>query len=99
MPSRAHQKGVRTTAKKHDQKGWNVRADISGWPQPSVIAGRRPDVVATKRGSRRIIEIETSRNAHDDQHTSFRRHAAQKSNTVFFGYVVDAAGRRIDQFD
>jgi hypothetical protein len=98
MVSKAHQKGVRTTAKEHDRDGWNVKADIRGWPQPPTVAGRVPDVLATKRGSRRIIEIERNQGDHPRQHTSFRRHAGQKSNTIFIGYVVDSAGRRVDQF-
>lgn len=99
MPSEAHQKGVRKTAREHDQNGWNVKADLRNWPQPPTVASHIPDVVATKRGSRRIIEIEISEGAHGSQHTAFRRHAGQKSNTVFFGFVVDAAGRRIKRFE
>jgi hypothetical protein len=99
MPSRAHQKGVKRTAREHDNEGWNVRADLNGWSNPPVIAGRQPDVLATKRGSRRIIEIETEVNAHQDQHATFRRHAGQKTNTVFIGYIVDSMGRRIEQFE
>lgn len=99
MPSEAHQLGVRRTARDHDNDGWNVRAEISEWPQPPTIAGRRPDVLATKRGSRRLIEIEVDANAHQRQHKTFRRHAAQKKNTIFIGYVVDSAGRRIEKFD
>nr|RDZ30297.1 hypothetical protein DEQ67_14615 [Haloferax sp. Atlit-48N] len=98
MVSRAHQKGVNTTAEEHDRNGWNVKAALRGWTQPPTIAGHIPDVVATKRGSRRVIEIETSRNDQKRQHEAFRRHAGQKANTVFIGYVVDSAGRRIDQF-
>ena len=99
MPSREHQKGVRKTAIEHDRNGWDLKADLRGWPHPPIVAGRRPDVVATKRGSRRIIETERSRGAHGDQHTAFRRHASQKTNTIFFGCVVNAAGRHVERFD
>jgi len=98
MPSRAHQRAVRRTARELEGDGWNVRADVGHWPNPPTIAGRQPDVVATKRGSRRIIEVETKTTAHQDQHETFRRHAGQKSNTVFIGYVADSEGKRIDQF-
>ena len=99
MVSKAHQQGVKRTVREHDKEGWNVRAEVSGWPQPPTIAGRRPDVLATKRRSRRVIEIETDANAHQGQHETFHRHAAQKTNTIFIGYVVDSAGRRIERFE
>lgn len=101
MPSKPHQLGVKRTAREHENDGWKVRAEVGGWPQPPSIAGRRPDVLATKRGSRRVIEIETDANAHQGQHETFRRHAAQKTNTntIFIGYIVDSAGRRIEQFE
>lgn len=99
MVSKAHQRGVKRTASEHENDGWNVRAEASGWTQPPTIAGRRPDVLATKRGSRRVIEVETDTHAHQGQHGTFRRHAAQKTNTIFIGYIVDSAGRRIERFE
>lgn len=95
----AHDRAVERVADRHERDGWNVRADVSGWPTPGTVAGRRPDVVATKRGSRRIIEVETDRSDDHKQHAKFRRHAGQKSNTKFLGMLVDSAGRRIDRFE
>ena len=94
----AHDKGVERVARRHDNDGWNVRADVSGWPTPDTIAGRRPDVLATKTGSRRIIEVETDSTDDHRQHEKFRRHAGQKANTVFIGLIVDTRGRRIGTF-
>lgn len=94
----AHDKGVERVADRLERDGWNVRADIAGWPQPRTIAGRRPDVIATKRGSRRIIEVETDRSDDHRQHEKFRRHQSQKANTKFIGYVVDSIGRRRETF-
>jgi hypothetical protein len=97
--SEAHQKGVRKTAKNLKNDGWNVKAAATHWDQPPLVAGHRPDVYATKKGSRRIIEIETDGGDQPDQHEAFRRSAAQRTGTVFYGYVVDAAGRRTTKFD
>jgi len=94
----AHDKAVERIAREHDQDGWRVRADIAGWSSPGTIAGRIPDVIATKTGSRRIIEVETDRSDDTRQHQKFRRHAGQKANTVFYGVIVDARGRRTDTF-
>lgn len=94
----AHDKGVRAEAKELEKKGWTVRADVSGWPTPRTVNGRRPDVIATKRGSGRIVEIETDADDDHNQHTAFRRHVGQKDNWVFYGWIVDAAGRRRRRF-
>lgn len=94
----AHDKAVERIAREHSNDDWNVEADVAGWSTPDTIAGRRPDVIATKTGSRRIIEVETDRSDDTRQHQKFRRHAGQKANTVFRGVVVDASGRRIDRF-
>ena len=94
----AHDKGVRAEALELHRDGWNVRADLSGWSKPPLIGRHRPDVYATKRGHTRIVEIETNEQDDHDQHSTFRRHAGQKENTIFYGWIVDAAGRRIKRF-
>lgn len=90
-----HDKGVQAEARELQREGWNVRADhLNGWSNPPKINGHYPDVYATKRGSRRIIEIETDASEDKAQHTAFRRHASQKQNTIFYGRVVDRGGNR-----
>lgn len=91
----AHDKGVQAQARKLDQDGWEVHADVSGWPNPPTINGRIPDVYATKRGSRRIVEVETDPDEDQKQHETFRRHAGQKHNTRLDIVVVDAGGREM----
>jgi hypothetical protein len=96
---KAHDKGVRKTANELDRKGWDVRADhISSYDSPPTVNSHVPDVYATKRGGTRIIEIETSREDDQGQHTAFRRSAGQ-TGANFYGYVVDSAGRRREQFE
>lgn len=95
----AHDKAVERIARRHDKDGWKVQADVAGWPTPDTIAGRRPDIIATKTGSRRIIEVETDPDDDRAQHEKFRRHAGQKANTYFEVVVVDAAGRKRATFN
>lgn len=95
----AHDTAVDRIAQRHQNDGWRVQADVPGYTNPDTIAGRIPDIVATKRGSRRIIEVETDRSDDQKQHEKFRRHTGQKANTKFMGYVVDRAGRRRERFD
>jgi hypothetical protein len=92
----AHDKGVHAEALELRRDGWNVLADLPGWTRPPLIAGRRPDIYATKRGHTRIVEIETDEQNDHDQRSTFRRHAGQKGqNTTFIVKVVNSTGRRI----
>lgn len=96
---KAHDKGIRKTANELDRGGWNVRADhISSYESPPTVNGHVPDIYATKRGGTRIIEIETDPEDDHYQHTAFRRSAGQ-TGANFYGYIVDSAGRRREQFD
>lgn len=80
-----HDRTVKKEATKYKRKGWKVQADIHGYPKPPLIAGRRPDVRATKPGTTHILEVETPATMKRDkaQHTTFRRHAGQKPRTKF----------------
>jgi len=88
-PSRqsVHDRKVRQTARKLTGEGWNVNADLSGYQRPKPIGMDRrvPDIEATKRGHRKIIEVETPDTLEKDkkQQATFRRHAGQKPNTTF----------------
>ena len=81
-----HNKRVRQIAQRHKRDGWQVKADVSGFDRPDPIGknGYIPDVVAKKKGAKRIVEVET----HDsmvkdkDQHAAFRRSAAQQKKTA-----------------
>ena len=54
-----HDRKVREVAKDYEARGYNVGADIPGYPQPPTIGGYRPDVVARKGGQETIVEVET----------------------------------------
>jgi len=65
--------------------GWNVKADISGYPRPKTLNSSRPDIDATKGRKRKIIEVETpdSRFKDRQQHRNLRQYAKTKKNTKF----------------
>lgn len=71
---------------------------IDEYPDPPDISDRKPDIYAKKSGSERIVEIETDPDADPDQHETFRRSAAQKDNTRFYGRILDDEGKRYDSF-
>ena len=88
-PSRqsAHDRKVSQVARKLTGQGWNIKADLPGYKKPAPIGKDRrvPDIEATKRGHRKIIEVETPDTIDKDkkQQETFRRHAGQKPNTTF----------------
>lgn len=86
-----HDRKAGQIAQSYRRDNWYVKADISGYSQPSLINGRRPDVHATKQGITHIIEVETpdTVDTDKDQHDAFRRYANQRPNTEFFLKVTD----------
>jgi hypothetical protein len=68
-------------------EGWTVQADLPGYDRPDPIGKDKhvPDIVATKTGARKIIEVETPETMEADkkQHEAFRRSAARKKRTAF----------------
>lgn len=91
--SSKHDQRVKQETNKLKRDGWNVKADLPGMESPNPIGkdGRIPDIVATKQGHTRIVEVETpsSVKSDKDQQETFRRHAAQKNNTKFEVIVTD----------
>ena len=93
MPGRSpqkqsqHDKKVKQIANRLKRDGWKVQADLPGYDQPDPIGNddRIPDVVATKAGAKRIVEVETPETLEADkkQHEALRRSAAQKKRTRF----------------
>ncbi len=76
-----HNEKVRQIANQLDKQGYDVQADVSGFPKPDTIGGLRPDVIAKKPGERKIIEVETPDSLNDTR--------AEKPRTTF----KDAADR------
>jgi hypothetical protein len=54
-----HDKKIRDLAKEYKDKGYDVKADIPGYKSPETIYGKRPDLIAKKKGHETAIEIET----------------------------------------
>ena len=88
-----HDQKVRQEAEKLRRQGWNVKADLRGYDKPTPIGegGKVPDIEATKRGQRKLVEVETPDTVerHSKQQETFRRHAGQKPNTSFEVVVTD----------
>lgn len=89
----AHDRKVREVARQYKREGYSVKADgIRGYKKPSAIGvhRRRPDIEATKAGSRVIVEVETPDSLRTDkeQLKTFTRHAAHKDRTKFHVVVT-----------
>lgn len=89
----AHDQRVEQIASRLKREDWKVKADIPGQTKPHPIGKyqRVPDIEASKSGRRKIIEVETPDSLKKDkaQQSTFRKHAAQKSNTTFDIEVTD----------
>lgn len=83
----AHDKKVRQITERLESENWKVKADIPGHSRPRPIGEDKkvPDIEASKAGHKKIVEVETPASLEQDkaQQSTFRRHAAQKSNTTF----------------
>lgn len=82
-----HDRCVRKLANKLKGEGWEVNADLPNFNQPDPIGNnnRIPDIFATRGGQTKIIEVETPTtvDTHEEQHSTFRRSAAQRENGEF----------------
>ncbi len=87
-----HDEAVRRSAAQYKARGYKVQADIEGFPQPNLLGGRRPDLVAEKGRKKVVVEFETPSTLAADklQHRALRR-AAQKMGAEF---RVRVAGRK-----
>jgi hypothetical protein len=87
-----HNKKVRSIAQSYRKKGWNVKADIPGFPKPTPIGKKKrvPDIEATRPGTRHIVEVETKETyeADKDQRASFKRSAKKRKRTKYIEEIV-----------
>lgn len=97
----AHDTAVKRIADELSSDGWNVKADdVPGYPDPGTVGGggrtqgRIPDIIATKPGSTRIVEVETDSSEDQAQHRVFRNHITQKANRRLIIWLVNSAGHR-----
>ena len=83
----AHDNRVRGLANQLQDNGWAVMADLPKFNQPDPIGkdGRMPYILAVQGNQTKTIEVETPStvNAHQDQHSTFRRSAARGENWEF----------------
>ena len=54
-----HDRAIRAEANNYKKRGYEVQADVSGYPQPPTVGGYRPDLMVKKGGQRTIVEVET----------------------------------------
>ena len=82
-----HDQKVRQIANRLKRDGWNVVADLPSYHKPDPIGKKKrvPDIVATKAGATRLIEVETPETLETDkkQHEAFRRSAGQRKRARF----------------
>ena len=78
---------IRVLANQLQDQGWEIQDDLPNFDQPDSIGKdqRIPDILATQGDQTKIIEVKTPStvNAHQDQHSTFRRSAAQRENGEF----------------
>jgi len=88
-----HNSQVRKEAKKLDDQGYKVKADIPGYQQPNTIGGYRPDYVGEKGKKRIIGEVETPDSVDitrdQKQQKAFKQAAKRSDNTSFKRTVTD----------
>ena len=86
-----HDRAVKNLVDRLINTGHRVRADVPGYPSPGTICNRgssscrRPDIVATREGLTKIIEVETADSYDKDrrQREVFRDYADRHKNTSF----------------
>ncbi len=82
-----HDAAVRRIANEFKKKGYDVKADVSGFRKPDTIRGHRPDVVAKKGRERKIVEVETPDSVgtarERGQQQAFRQSAKSSDKTTF----------------
>jgi hypothetical protein len=54
-----HDRAIRAEAKNYEKRGYDVQADVPGYPQPPTVGDYRPDLMVKKGGQRTIVEVET----------------------------------------
>ncbi len=73
-----HDETVRRVAGGLRSQGYKPKADHTDtYPTPRTIYGMRPDVIATKRGKTKIVEVET-RESYNSPHSQAQRRAFRR---------------------
>lgn len=85
MNKTAHDSTVIALANKLENDGYEVMADVEGFPKPYTIRGYIPDILAMKGAKVKIIEIETHGSYRKDinQRKVFRKFASLDKDMSF----------------
>lgn len=87
-----HDAEVARIANQFERQGYDVKADIKGYPRPDTLGGYRPDVVAKRGIEREIVEVETPGSVDStrdkNQQEAFQRAANRSKSTEFSRKVV-----------
>jgi len=82
-----HDKKVGKVAQQLEKQGYEVKADLKDYSQPDTIGGYRPDVVGTKGGKTKVVEVETPSSVDStrdkNQQEAFKKWAGKSKNRSF----------------
>ena len=85
-----HDSTVTALVNKLEEDGYEVMADVEGFPKPSTIFGYIPDIFARKGAKVKIIEVETHGSYRKDiyQRKVFRKFASLDKDRSFKTIMV-----------
>ena len=86
--------GIEREADELVESGWCVQAALDRFDRPGPFAGYDPDIYATRKGTARIVAIETDDDA-TDRHDALSE-AADARDADFYVIRVDDSGRRVE---
>jgi hypothetical protein len=86
-----HDRAIKKYAQHLDKNRYSVKADTTEldtqFPMPEIIHGKRPDILASKKGKKLVIEVETPNSLDTkrakEQRRRFQNWANRKSNRTF----------------
>lgn len=96
MSQDTHDRKVRRLANDLKKNGWKVKADIKGFDSPEGIGKNNhiPDIVASKRGATRIVEVDTPDTIDESQLATFERSAKRRPRAKFKHVVTKPRKRK-----
>ena len=85
MAKDTHDRKVKELANQLKKKKWNVTAHVPGYETPNSIGKENyiPDIIATKGGKTKIIEVDIPQTENQEQLAAFKRSAAHRKNATF----------------
>jgi hypothetical protein len=86
--------GIEREADELVATGWCVQAGLDSFDHPGPFAGYDPDIYATRKGSARIVAVETHDGA-TERHDALSG-AAEARDADFYVVRVDDSGRRVE---